>query len=268
MSAPKPPISIKTDMRLFGKKKTREPKRDKPDFSKYKVKINGKTMCAYESMTGKPFMKIETEDEIKHLFYCSLVVNNEDFSTLEYKVFEYLITDPEVMNWMSEEYVKIGRFLSQFKGNVGEREEEKKSKGDEEENTFYMLEAITGLIVRMGLDPNYVMYGMEEWEISYYYRMMQDMDRERLTEGRLWTYLQVLPHIGKKLSGPEKLLPFPWEKSEKEKKEEELNKNTAAAFAFLGGQRNGTKQSNNSTGQEGPGSGEQLAVPNGESGPE
>ena len=62
-----------------------------------------------------------------------------------------------------------------------------------------MTEAISGLIVRMGLDPHYVMFEMDEWEISKYYEMMQQMDRDRLSEERLWTYLQVLPHVGKKL---------------------------------------------------------------------
>ena len=43
----------------------------------------------------------------------------------------------------------------------------------------------------------------------------------------------------KKLSGPEKLLPFPWDKDMNKKAQEDLEKNTAAAVAFLGGQDNG-----------------------------
>ena len=69
------------------------------------------------------------------------------------------------------------------------------------------------------------MYDMEEWEISYYYRMMRDMDRDRLTEERLWTYLTILPHVGKKLGSPQKMLPFEWEKNENKRKAEEGLKN-------------------------------------------
>lgn len=228
---------------LFHKKKE-ETKQEHTDFSKYKIKVNAKVMCAYEAMTGKPFLKVSTEDEIMHLFYCSLVVNNEDFSTMEYGTFEYLVLDQEVARWLSEEYIKIGKYISQFKTNIGE-DEEPSGEGDNDDKVFYMLDVIPGLIVRMGMDPNYVMYSMEEWEIAYYYRIMQDMDKTRLTEERLWTYLQILPHVGKKLSGPEKLLPFPWEKSNK-RVEKELEKNTAAAVAFLGGKRNG-KESDNRT---------------------
>ena len=228
---------------LFHKKK--EERQEHTDFSKYKVKINGKVMCAYEALTGRPFLKIETPDDIIHLFYCSLVINNEEFENMEFDTFQYLIADQEVADWMTGEYIKIGQYLNQFKTDIGfedDEDDDKKSK-----KVFYMLDAISGLIVRMGLDPVYVMYRMEEWEITYYYRMMQDMDRDRLTEERLWTYLQVLPHVGKKLGGPEKLLPFPWENSDK-KRMKELENNTAAAVAFLSKQkRNGEGKPDNRT---------------------
>ena len=241
-------------MRLFKRKKAVQ--QEHTDFSKYKIKINGKVMCAYEALTGKPFLKIETPDDVQHLFYCSLVLNNEDFSTMEYDVFQYLMADEEVVEWMSNEYVKIGNYLAQFKTNIGDFEDEEEGKDKEEDDkTFYMLEAVSGLIVKMGLDPDYVMYRMEEWEISYYYKMMRDMDRVRLTEERLWTYLQVLPHVGKKLGSPEKLLPFPWENNDK-KRQLEVEKNTAAAVAFLTRQRNGERSTDNRTGQEATGSGE------------
>ena len=203
----------------------------KPDFSKYKIKINGKVMCAYESMTGKPFLKIRTEDDIRHLFYCSLVFNNDEFSNMDFDVFNILIDDQDVIKWISDEYMKINNFLVQFKGDVG-FEDEGVQEGKEEEKSFYMLDAISALIVKIGLDPHYVMFEMDEWEMSYYYRIMRDMDRERLTEDRLWTYFTILPHVGKKLSGPEKMFPFEWEKNNK-KVEKELEKNSKAAFAFL-----------------------------------
>lgn len=208
----------------FKKKKKVE---SKPDFSQYKIKINGKVMCTYEAMTGKSFLKIETEEDIFKLFYCSLVISNPEFSTLTYDVFLFLIQDEDVTKWLVEEYQKISAFLSQFKERS---EDEEGEAGKKETKVFFMTEAISGLIVRMGLDPHYVMFEMDEWEISKYYEMMQQMDRDRLSEERLWTYLQVLPHVGKKLGGPEKLLPFPWEKDEREAK---ANKGLKAASAFF-----------------------------------
>lgn len=236
-------------MRLFKRKKKAE-EEHKPDFSKYKIKINGKVMCAYEAMTEKPFLKIQSEDDIKHLFYCSLVFNNPDFETLEYDVFNILINDSAVAQWISDEYVKINNFLVQFKSTVGDNVEdgEGEGKGDSDDKTFYMLEAISGLIVRMGMDPHYVMYDMDEWEISYYYRIMRDMDRERLTEDRMWTYLTILPHCGKKLVSPQKMLPFEWEKTNK-KAQKELEENSKAAIAFLSREAakdNGKRRNDNS----------------------
>ena len=221
------------------------------DFSKYKIKINGKVMCAYEALTGKPFLKIETPDDVQHLFYCSLVLNNEDFETMEYDVFQYLMLDEEVVKWMGDEYTKIGRYLTQFKTNIGDFDEvDDETSGKSDNKVFYMLEAVAGLIVKMGIDPNYVMYKMEEWEIAYYYRMMNEMDRNRLTEDRLWTYLQILPHVGKKLGSPDKMLPFPWENREKKIKKE-LENNTKAAFAFLSKQtKNGNRKPDDTIKQE------------------
>lgn len=236
-------------MRLFKRKKQEQENRT--DFSKYKIKITGKVMCAYEVLTGKPFLKIKDEDDIKHLFYCSLVMNNDEFSTMEYEVFEYLITDQAVLEWMSGEYMKIGNFLTQFRQNIFDEKSDAETDGDEDEKTFYMVEAISGLIVKMGLDPHYTMEEMQEWEISYYYHMMRDMERERLTEERLWTYLQILPHVGKKLGGPDKFLPFPWET---EKNKNKLLENSGAAFAFLTKQNE--KQLDNNTKSEGTGGGQ------------
>lgn len=253
-------------MRLFKRKKKEQTIRH-TDFSKYKLKITGKVMCAYEALTGRPFLKIETPEDIQYLYYCSLVLNNPEFATMEYDVFKYLMLDEEVVNWMTEEYLKIGKYLRQFKTDVGDFEEDddegKSHSKKEKDKVFYMLDAIPGLIVRMGMDPNYVMYEMEEWEITYYYRMMQEIDRGRLTEERLWTYLQILPHIGKKLGGPEKMLPFPWENSDK-KKLKELNNNTAAAVAFLSRAKktDGTKRPDSNPGQEGVESGTALVKPN------
>ena len=214
----------------FKRKKKKGP--EKPDFSKYKIKINGKVMCAYEAMTGKPFLKIESEDEVKHLFYCSLVFNNPEFETMDYGVFEFLISDPAVGQWLLGEYLKISDFIRQFKTDVTDEDEESEEGGDEDDKTFFMLDAISGLIVKMGMDANYVMYDMQQWEMTYYYRVMRSMDRERLTEERLWTYLQILPHVGKKLGTPEKMLPFEWEKNNN-KAQKELERNTQAAVAFL-----------------------------------
>lgn len=219
----------------FKKKKKVE---SKPDFSKYKICINGKVMCAYESITGKPFLKISTEDDIRYLFYCSLVFSNNEFRTMTFDVFSVLIDDKDVLKWMADEYMKINSFIIQFRSDVG-FEDEGGEDGKSDEKAFYMLDAISALIVKMGIDPHYVMYDMDEWEMSYYYRIMRDMDRERLTEDRLWTYFTILPHVGKKLSSPEKMFQFDWEKNEN-KVQKELEQNAAAAFKFLSA--NNTKE--------------------------
>lgn len=227
-------------MGLFKRKK---PEKKKTDFSKYSVGINIKTMCAYEALTGKPFVRVESEDEVKHLFYCSLIINNKELSTMTYSVFETLIEDEEVVSWLVNEYMRISACISQFNSTIeGEA-------GSGDTNDFFISEAASGLIVRMGLDPHYVMYEMSQWEMVNYYEMMRNMEKERLTEERFWTYLKILPHVGKKIGGPEKLVPFPWDKDKQESVQKELEKNTDAAVAFLGGKRNGKGRLDDTNGQ-------------------
>jgi len=216
--------------KIFQKKKEEKPKKQKTDFSQYKVELNIKTMCAYEHMTGKPFVKVETDEDVKKLFYCSLVVNNHDLETMTYDVFMVLIEEEEIVNWLVEKYMKLSACISQYSETLTPSEGES---GVTEDKEFFISEAAAGLIVRMGLDPHYVMYEMDQWEMVSYYDMMRDMERERLTEERLWTYLQVLPHVGKSLSSPEKMLPFPWDKNSAQEVKKKLEQNSAAAFAFL-----------------------------------
>ena len=156
---------------------------------------------------------------------------------MSYDVFEVLLEDEEVVAWLVEKYMKLSACISQFSSTIGTGNGD----ADVDNKVFYIMEAAAGLIVRMGMDPHYVMYEMDQWEMTSYYDMMQSMERDRLTEERLWTYLKVLPHVGKKLSGPEKLIPFPWDKEKTDKIQKELEKNSASAFAFLTGNRNNGK---------------------------
>lgn len=191
----------------------------KKSLKYYRISINIKTICAYEAITGRPFLSIETEEDIKYLFYVSLAQNNEEFKTMTFSSFLYLIEEEnDIVTWLAEEYERISRYISQFKGFSDIFD------GGSNDNTdtpqFYISEAAAGLIIN-GMDAHYVMYEMELWEMPMYYAMKREKDRERLTESRLWTYFQILPHVGKKLSSPETLISFPWEKEKKIKELDE-----------------------------------------------
>lgn len=211
------------------------------DFSKYRLKINIRACCLFEQLTGKSYFTIGTYADIIDLIYCSLVANNESLMMTR-EVFSTLILDKKVKRWIETQYKDITEFQAQLKGlKVKEGEE----KGDEEEDnkTMTMTELASTLIVRYGVDPHYVMNEMELWEIEPYFEAIDVQRKNDLITQRFWTYLTILPQIdGKKIHGPEDLVPFDWEKDKKTRQQEELDNNTKAALAFLGGQNKAEKK--------------------------
>jgi hypothetical protein len=244
MSALKPPISIKTDMRLFGKKKTPEKPRKKMDFTGYDLKLTIKAICMYERLSGKSFFDVIDED-MGLLLYCSFDVTNN--MEVKYETFLNMLEIEDVTSWAVEKYKNLLEVIQQFRRKE-EKEETPGEAGDIKDLT--MTDMATSLIVDYHLDAHYVMYEMNLWEIEPMYQACDTMVKKRYEEERLWTYIDMLPHIdSNKLDGPQDLLPFPWEKDKKDKRKEELEKNSAAAFAFLGGNKNGERRDDPGTGQ-------------------
>ena len=206
------------------------------DFSNYKLRLNIKSCCLYEQITGKNFLKLSNEEEVLELVYCCLVANNPSL-LMTYKVFQNLMTDKKVARWITKEYEKISEFNAQIRTKqVSEpATEEKKEEPVEELN---ITDIASTLIIRYGMDAHYVMYEMELWEIEPYLNAAEIKRKNELVTQRFWTYLTIAPNINtKKVRSPEELVPFDWEKK-KEDVKKTLDDNTAAAVAFLRGNRN------------------------------
>ena len=205
------------------------------DLSQYKFRLNIKSCCLYEQITGKNFLKLSSEDDVMVLVYCCLVTNNPSLM-MTYKVFQTLISDKKVSRWISREYDKISDFNSQLKQRVVNEPEENEKK-DEEPEELTMTDIASTLVIRYGMDAHYVMFEMELWEIEPYLKAADIQRKSDLVTQRFWTYLTIAPNINtKKVKSPEELVPFDWEKKERDKKtRKNLDENTAAAVAFLTG---------------------------------
>ena len=206
------------------------------DFSNYKLRLNIKSCCLYEQITGKNFLKLSNEEEVLELVYCCLVANNPSL-LMTYKVFQNLMTDKKVARWITKEYEKISEFNAQIRTKqVSEpATEEKKEEPVEELN---ITDIASTLIIRYGMDAHYVMYEMELWEIEPYLNAAEIKRKNELVTQRFWTYLTIAPNINtKKVRSPEELVPFDWEKKKDDVKKT-LDDNTASAVAFLRGNRN------------------------------
>ena len=205
-------------MKLFRRKK----KVEGINFDKYKMKITIKSICMFEHLAGKSFYKFNDEDVVT-LLYCIFVCSNN----LDYRLstFNYLLEDIRVSKWFGEKFMGLMDYIKQF---PQKDVEESESKSDE---SPYISDLASMLIINYGVDAKWVMEDMELWQIDNLFKAAEEKTKSHYEEERLWSYLSILPHVdGKKLSKPEKLLPFPWEKENRKKKAQTELKNNEYAI--------------------------------------
>ena len=185
----------------------------KKDFKNYKIRLNMRAMCMYEAMTGKSFFDF-SEDNMEDMFkvlYCSFAANNDLKMTLD--TFLRLLEDEEVQKWLIHEYEKIEKFNAQFSYKS---KDEQDNTENNTENKFKARDIAGFLIVRCGMDADYVYDRMNFFEIEDYMRAFEAEQKENLERERLWTFLTISPQIdGKKIKSPEDMLKFSWEKDDK-----------------------------------------------------
>lgn len=219
-------------MRLFKKKSPVAEKKKKMDFTGYDMMLSIKSICMYERLSGESFFNFD-EQGMGMLLYCSFYITNN--VEIKYDTFLNMLEVEDIAFWMADKYKNILDVIQQFKSseepNTGDTQ-------DEEVKSLTMTDMATSLIVDYHLDAHYVMYEMKLWEIEPIYKACDSSVKRRYDEERLWAYIGILPHVdSKKINGPSDLIPFPWDKDKKEEAKEKLNKNTAAAMAFLGGKK-------------------------------
>lgn len=214
--------------------KKKKPEKKKMDLSGYDIVLSIKSICMYERLSGKSFFNFAEED-MGMLLYCSFYTSNN--IELKYETFMSMLEVDDITTWAIDKYKNILEVIQQFKStNTSEGD----GKTDEDAKELTMTDMATSLIVDYHLDAHYVMYEMKLWELEPMYKAADAAVKRRYEEERLWAYIDILPHMdGKKIKGPSDLIPFPWEKDKQKKIQEDLEKNTPAILAFLGGQKDG-----------------------------
>lgn len=214
---------------LFKKKiKVVESQKNKMDLSMYKMKLNIKSICFFEKISGKSFFKFNDED-VLHLLYATFLVNNPD-TNITFNVFTTILENEQISKWLVNKYQDILNVTYQFNQTQEENKEDKFTM----EATSTMTDFATSLIIDYGMDARYVMYEMDIWEISEYYEAINTHIKREMELERFWTYIKILPHIdSKKCKSPEALVPFDWEKESKKKKAEEGLKNNEYAIKHM-----------------------------------
>jgi len=200
-----------------------------------KVKLNIKSIILYEKLTNSPFAEFSNQEyQVAALLYCMLVANNDYHFTFQDTI-DVLFSDEKFLMEISKDLEKQLLCEQQF-FNVYQSEPQEKTESNTEENIEkpFIYKLIPVLVKDCNLDIHYIMNDMHYSEIQEYMQYKEQSDKVDLVEKRLFTYLNMLPHItSKKVKSPSDILPFDWEikeKKEKVKKEVEANQHKLREF--------------------------------------
>lgn len=212
-------------MKWFKKKEKKEqvPAVPKMDLNKYHLRLNVRAICYYEHFTGKNFFKMKENDFI-YLLY-SMFVTSTDFK-VTYKEFEIMLSNERIAKWVANEYLSETKACTMTLTGM-----EAVNEGEESTEEESMTSLVSTLIIRYGLNPDYVYDRMQIWEIPNYFLAANAEMKDDMVTRRLFTYMIDVPHMDPKKGpkSPEDFMPFPWEKeSKKEKRIKDINKNRDA----------------------------------------
>jgi hypothetical protein len=197
------------------------------------MKLTARAIIKWEQLTRKPFSSISNydEDEAVTLFYaCKL----SEGATISLSEFRESLTDDSISKMIMdyERQKTIIELLSPPKKETEEPEETEETETSKAPVSYYVKDLIPMLIMD-GLDADFALNEMEISEIPVFLDAYEKKNRRNQESSRLWTFLQVSPHLPKKIRRPEDYLPFPWEIRErkiKARKEAEKGKDTFEAF--------------------------------------
>lgn len=201
-------------------------------MDKRELTFNFKTMMMFEKLSGQSYFKISEENYVYMLYAMYMAKHPETYMTVM-DFANIFGNNKKVTKQMLKEFGELMDYTKQYMENSN-KELKKGKDGKEDESTI--TDIAMYLITVCGVDPHYVMYEMELWEIEPYMKFAERNKREELEQQRLWTYMGVMPHIDtKKCKSPDKLLTFPWEvENHKEKTEKELKNNEYAIKNMIG----------------------------------
>ena len=183
----------------------------------YNIKLNIKSIIKFEQLTNKPFSLIDytSEEDVSKLLYCIVLSNNDCQFT--YSQFLQLLDSKKISKNLFEQFQTVCEVFNQFKNTGTEEENTRDTVEGKESRGTYVKDLAALLVIQGGLDVNYVLNELSLNDIPLYIQALNDKQRERMEEQRLWTFISILPHVdSNKLKTPADLYPFPWELKEKE----------------------------------------------------
>lgn len=201
-------------------------------YMNYNIKLNIKSLCLFEQITGQNFFKISQENidiYMLDLIYAVLLANNDFEYSLD--VFKQAFEkNKKFATEINKICIKLFSSLKSIYSFKPTETEEKQSNVNKD--IMSISDISYSLIVLYGIDAHYVMYEMELWEIAKMFEMVEQKIQRKQAEDRFWSYIQVSPYLPKNVKSPEDLVRFSWEKESKQDKalkDLEMNKDKILA---------------------------------------
>lgn len=203
-------------------------------MEKRELAFNFKALMMFEKLSGESYFNI---NEVNYVFllYAMYMVKHPYLNMTLIDFANIFGSNKKVTKQLLKEFEEYMVYIRQFTSN--NKTEVVDEEGADAKNAHTTItDIVMYLITTCGIDPHYVMYEMELWEIEPYMKFAEMNKKESLEMDRLWTYLNISPHIDtKKCKSPDKLLPFPWEiQDKKEKQIKELENNRFAIKNMIG----------------------------------
>lgn len=192
------------------------------------IKLTMKAIIRWEQLNNKSFhhLNYSNEDDIISLFYCCTLSNQIYISLDEFK---NRLT-PDSAKIMIRDFEKHTSLIYQFQS------ESKQKEGSTQNSEPPYIKDIVAMLVMNGLDVYFALNKMELCDIPIFTNAYDQKVKDSLESARLWAFIQVSPHLPKKIKSPKDLYPFPWENTKDEISESDMAeaKNTFKSFFQTG----------------------------------
>ena len=194
------------------------------------MRLTIRSIIKWELLRKKPFSRLSygDEEDVLSLFYVCSPSDNESLSE-----FKDSLTD-ESLQQMIKDFERQTLIASQFQ-SVSDPEPDPSGEQNESSDTdpVYIKDTVSMLVMN-GLDVRFALDEMEVYELPSFINALEQRTRQALESSRLWTFLQLSPHLSKKIKSPKDLCPFQWEtESERKLTKKELEKGKSMFESFM-----------------------------------
>lgn len=172
------------------------------------INLNLAAFVRWEQLSNRSFATLDygDEDDLLRLLYCACNGNVEGKHPFE-RFVTVLKRSPEELASAIRELQEQNAFVAQFQRN---NPEEQAPSSDEDPERLGAI--VSRLIIQGGMPPQYVLEEMPLQDLSMYAEALSEKFKQEQEQARLWTFIQIQPHIEKgKIKTPKDLYRFPWE---------------------------------------------------------